>query len=226
VGLTRLDRDGGLDHSFGRGGKTVTSFGACIQNFGMALDSHNRIVVGYVCPTRTVNLIRFKPDGRVDRSFGDDGRVRTHHVQMRGLGALAVDSHDRIDAAGAGKRGAQVLRYNPSGKLDRSFGNDGIATATYPGLRASDASPSSAAIDSRGRIVLAGDFNGFGFTRLKPGGRVDRSFGRKGRVTIHDPHLNSARSVAIDRRGRIVGVGYQRSGSPRHNHPAAVRLLP
>jgi uncharacterized delta-60 repeat protein len=226
VALTRLDRDGSVDRSFGRNGKVVTSVADCFDGLqSMALDSHKRIVVGGTCSNHTVNLIRFKPDGGIDRSFGTHGRVHTRQVNIADITApaLAIDSHDRIDVGGGAKSKTHVLRYNPNGKLDRSFGNHGISTARYPGLRSS-AIPSSAAIDHRGRIVLAGGYGPFGFTRLKPGGRLDRSFGRKGRVTIHNVRFHAARSVALDRQGRIVGVGYQHHD--RRDHPVAVRLLP
>jgi uncharacterized delta-60 repeat protein len=219
--VTRLDRDGSLDRSFGRRGRIVTSIGGCSRSFGgMALDSHHRIVLGGLCRHK-VNLARFGADGRVDRSFGDRGRA---HFRMPDISAfaLAIDSHDRIDAATNGKSAMHTLRVNPSGKLDRSFGNNGIATARYPDL--SYPEPESAAIDRRGRIVLGGYYDGFGFTRLKSNGHVDRSFGHQGRVTIRGRHFRSFGDVAVDRRDRIVGVGY---ANPNHaHHPAAVRLLP
>ncbi len=237
LALARLDRSGRLDPAFGDGGKVVASAGRggkCpnrrSQTSPMALDSHGRIVIGAFC-ARTVSLARFEPNGRRDRSFGRGGEVNKEHLRLSAVTALAIDRKDRIDVAGPRPRDAYgVARFQPNGKVDFAFGHQGKAGVTFE-KHADRVSPYSAAVDSRGRIVLAGGAFGFSFARFTAHGRVDRHFGRHGRVVTgrsvvkggSGQGLRVALSVAIDRRDRIVSTGIQRND--RENHFAVIRLF-
>jgi uncharacterized delta-60 repeat protein len=237
LALARLDRNGNLDQSFGDGGRVADSLmctaGGTFRDlrYGMALDSRERIVVGGPCELRLVSLARYKPNGQLDRSFGKGGRVNKHvrvakHAQMRGVRALAIDSHDRIDVAGdSGLSLFTLARFERDGKLDRSFGTDGSARfRIHPRHQPAHPYVTSMAIDTRGRIVVAGSaYQGFAFVRFKPGGKVDRHFGERGQFVTGGAKTLRADSVAIDRRNRVVGVG----GQPPHlnGHPVLVRLL-
>jgi uncharacterized delta-60 repeat protein len=224
--LTRLDRDGNLDQSFGNGGRVVGSFGGCSNApSGMALDSLDRIVVGGSCQNGIASLARFNPDGSPDPTFGHGGR-RDRYVPLKSVNALAVDSHDRIDLAGPNHRTFGVVRFKRGGRFDFSFGDHGLATADLKRVTyGSD--PKSIEVDSRGRIVVAGDvdFNGFSFARFKPDGQVDHRFGHNGirRSAGRKAGFRTANSVAIDARDRIVGAGLQKSNG--HPHSGLVRVF-
>jgi uncharacterized delta-60 repeat protein len=237
LALARLDRHGHLDRAFGDGGKVVASVGPggdCptrrYQLSPMAVDSRGRIVMGAYC-AGTVSLARFRPNGDFDRSFGRRGKVNTH-ARISAITALMTDPKDRIDVAGprpANRYG--VARFQRNGKVDSSFGHHGKAGVRFPEKQVDYAIPLSTAIDSRGRIVLAGNAFGFSFARFTAHGHVDRHFGRHGHVvTGHSvvkgasgQGLYGAGSVAIDRRNRIVACGLQRNN--REDHFAVVRLL-
>lgn len=240
LALARLDPDGRLDQSFGDGGKVVTSVGPggdCpirqYQLSPMDVDSRGRIVMGAYCGS-TVSLARFGPSGHLDRSFGRRGKVN-RQVRIGSVTALAIDPKNRIDVAGPRGRPPTdyaVARFRPSGKVDSSFGNNGTAGVRFHRKKRDVyAIPLSAAIDSRGRIVLAGGAFGFSFTRFTAHGHVDRHFGQNGRVVTgfsvgpgsYGQGLRAATSVAIDRRDRIVASGLQRNNG--EDHFAVVRLL-
>ena len=225
IGLARLRRHGSLDSGFGDQGKVVMPFwrqlSACgprlastgdFKNVGaMALDSSQRAVVLLTCSGReSPTLARFKPNGHLDRSFGRGGKVYKD-VGIRAADALAIDSRDRIDVAGAKSDGFAVARFRRNGKLDSSFSRNGRATAKFPGSNGPGI-PYSIALDSKRRIVAGGvlgtsRFETFGaFARFKRNGNVDRHFGRRGTVVL-DRGFNVATSIAIDSRDRIVGVG-------------------
>jgi uncharacterized delta-60 repeat protein len=238
LALARLDRHGRLDSSFGDGGKLSASVGRggrCrsirAQFSPTALDSRGRIVMGAFCG-HTAWLARFMPNGHFDRSFGTHGKVSRRHLGISVLSALTVDPKDRIDVAGPRHSNAyRVVRFQRDGNVDSSFGSHGNATAKFPEKQVDYVYPTSAAIDSRGRIVVAGTAFGISFARFTPHGHVDRHFGQHGHVVTgrsvgggsKGQGLRGATSVAIDRRDRIVASGYQRKN--REHHFAVVRLL-
>jgi uncharacterized delta-60 repeat protein len=235
--LARLTRHGRLDSSFGDGGKVIASVGPggkCPARRGqyspMALDSRGRIAMSAKCGS-TVSLARFTPSGHFDRSFGRRGKVNGH-VGLHVVTALTVDRKNRIDVAGQRPpNGYGVARFQRNGNVDFSFGNHGTAGVKFHEKRAGYAALYSAAIDSRGRIVLAGWAFGFSFARFTAHGHIDRHFGRHGRVVTGHSVVNGsggqglrgALSVAIDRRDRIVACGLQRND--RQDHFAVMRLL-
>lgn len=226
VALARLNPDGSLKRSFGDHGKVVTPFGGCAPDFGgMALDSRGRIAVGGSCDAhRVVSVVRFHPNGKLDRSFGHRGHT-TKHVFIGKAMALAIDSRNRIDLAGSRANAYGVVRFKSNGRFDSAFGKHGTAKATFPVNR--HVAVHAMAIDSRGRIVVAGHATGMGFARFKRGGSVDRRFGHRGVTMLGQGEgLHFASSVAIDRRDRIVaGARHRVPHSGGAEDLAAVRLL-
>ena len=83
----------------------------------------------------------------------------------------------------------ELVRYNPNGSLDSSFGNGGIVTTTFPeGSYAFDV-----ALQPDGKIIAAGtvfvDFNpgdisdtDFALARYNSDGSLDTTFGNGGRL--------------------------------------------
>lgn len=224
--LARLDRNGDPDPSFGNGGEVVGSFGGCsFGPSGMALDSRGRILLAGSCRPHVASLVRFTPNGRPDPSFGLGGRV-TRPVPIQHANALAVDSHDRIDVAGRYFGRPGVVRFGRRGRFDSSFGYKGVARPVHL-TRLGFTDPTSVALDSRDRIVVAARAlrpRGLSFARFKPNGHVNRRFGRDGtRLVGGKLGFREADSVAIDQRDRIVGAGRVRQHS--HPHFALARLL-
>jgi uncharacterized delta-60 repeat protein len=200
----------------------------------MALDSHDRILVDGQCMQRhRAAVARYRQDGERDRSFGASGIV-DRDLGIWRVHALTIDQHDRIDVVGERGTSYAVARLRTGGKPDRSFGRDGTASikfARHQGdfARKHHAVAHSAAVDSRGRIVVGGSHAGaFAFARFKRSGHADRRFGRRGRVLVRDPRRDYrwTGTVAVDAKDRIIGSGAARlfSKSP-HRHFALVRLL-
>jgi len=109
----------------------------------------------------------------------------------------------------------QVVRYNSNGSLDRSFGNGGIVTTTFPeGSYAFDV-----ALQPDGKIIAAGtvfvDFNpgemsdtDFALARYNSDGSLDTTFGNGGMVTTDFfGNKDDAFSILIQPDGKIVAVG-------------------
>ena len=208
---------GDLDASFGRGG-VQTAFADGAIAYGVAIDHHGRVLLAGATTSAhpDVALARFTPGGTLDPSFGGgDGRVTTD------LGANEYAFDVAIQADGgivvAGERAtpttsrALVQRYRPNGMLDPTFGNAGTVTFAF-GHRLQDAD--AVAIGPNGRIVVAG-FTSNGITsrsalaRLLADGRIDTSFGTRGRVTLDlSPSAERFTDVAVANDGRIVAGGW------------------
>ena len=197
---------GDLDPSFGDGGKVTTYFCGHDRAFSVAIDSHRRIVaVGTNNLWSDFCLLRFRPNGGLDPSFGDDGTVTTDFgTNEEGPLSMTLDPQGRIVAAGRSRRDFAVARWGPNGSVDTLFGNGGEVTTTI-GDRAI---AHSVAIDSEGRIVVAGtsDFEESVLARYLPDGTPDSSFGTGGVLTTG--FGTGADAVAIDSKDRIVYAGH------------------
>ena len=216
--VARLHPNGTLDRSFSGDGVQLTKIGHLAEVRAIAIDAHNRIIAaGYSAATHgygnlKYTVARYLPSGRLDPSFGHNGIFRGRFGQLSGGAAtgIALDRHGRIVIGGSARERKAVrehghytrfavVRLTPDGQLDRGFGQGG-ETRTAFGKHS--AAISAIAIDSRGRIVAAGDSSDAAVARYLPDGRLDRSFSGDGKVV---DHISLAiDSLAIDREGRIA----------------------
>jgi uncharacterized delta-60 repeat protein len=207
LALVRYRRHGDLDPTFGTGGTVTTDLGGFEQAFSVTVDSEERILVAGTSGFERFALARYNPDGSLDPTFGDGGTVLTRFPAKRvAAHSVAIRPGGGIVAAGASGWRFALARYEPDGTLDRRFSGNGKLTTGF-GDRPSDrATARSMAIDSRRRIVAVG--GAFKLARYTPDGRLDRSFGARGKVrsSVGNGYAD-ANSVAIDRRDRIVVAG-------------------
>ena len=209
--LAQAAKPGSLDPSFGRDGRVTTNFKHYNAAEDAAIDRHGRIVAVGRPWGRYFGIARYKQNGELDRTFSGNGKVAT------GVSgdptAVAIDSRGRIVVAGSDfeagfDAGYFILaRYKPNGTLDGRFGTS-FGEPAYV---------SSVAIDSQGRIVVAGEIGysaspneaDFALARYKPNGSPDPAFGGDGVVrTDFDGRGDAASDVAIDSQGRILAAGY------------------
>jgi uncharacterized delta-60 repeat protein len=235
IALARYKPDGHLDHTFGDHGEVRTligsKFGGCWAR-GVAIDAENRIVVVGFGPSDAFAAARYLPNGRLDPSFGVNGKVTTSFSNyVDGAESVAIDSQGRIVAGGLTKPANQasdfaLARYQPDGTLDPSFGDAGKVVTRVPGR----GEVHSIAVDSRDQIVAAGETQQaggsveFALARYLEGGALDRSFGDGGEVNTEFEGRSVAQEVSIDSRGRIVVAG--RAATPGHRKFALARYLP
>lgn len=196
--LVRYDKDGGLDATFGTGGKAYAS----VNNSGGAnavwLQQDGKIVVGGFARGMGPNdgdfaLLRFNQDGSLDTTFGAGGIVTTDFFGLSdNATGLAIQNDGRIVAAGLVASTSStasdfgLARYNPDGSLDPPFAVGGKVTTGFFG-RSDDAQ--KIAIQADGRLVVAGAVRidasnkGYGVARYNLDGSLDTSFGAGGKVT-------------------------------------------
>jgi uncharacterized delta-60 repeat protein len=170
--LARYNRDGLLDASFGLSGTVTTDFGSgnSSHGYGLRLQPDGRIIVAGSVVSGGISyvaLARYATNGVLDASFGGGGKVV---IQAgRGAASLALQADGKIIAAGSSLIGSShqyaILRFNPNGSLDPSYGIGGEFLVSFG--EDGDDSASTIALDQIGRAVIIGSANGlFGIARL------------------------------------------------------------
>src|SRR5581483_7324622 len=105
----------------------------------VAIQSDGKIVViGFSDANRDFDfaLARYNPDGSLDTSFGGDGKVLTDFggSDDEAFG-VAIQADGRIVAAGFSDVNRDfdfaIVRYNPDGGCDNTFGSNGIVTTNF-----------------------------------------------------------------------------------------------
>ncbi len=210
--VARYKPIGKLDHSFSQDGKATVKFATGTAGpawpgsaNAVAIGAHGTVIaVGAVGgrPTHrrptAFGVARFKSNGRLDRSFSGNGKLRLPRVGRHDVAnAVALDEQGRILIAGQAGTGAAIVRLNADGEMDRTFGEDGSVYVPAKG------GFNSMAIDSRGRIVAASGQDKSVY-RFEPDGEPDRSFGDRGRAL----DVGGAGWIAIDRHDRIIVADY------------------
>jgi uncharacterized delta-60 repeat protein len=129
-------------------------------------------------------LARYTADGSLDPSFGRGGKVLTDlGSDSDTANAVATEADGKLVAAGQGVAFA-LARYTADGSLDPRFGRGGKVLTGFGSL--SDIAH-AVAIQADGKLVAAGlsrrsGYFDFALARYTPHGRLDRSFGRGGKV--------------------------------------------
>jgi uncharacterized delta-60 repeat protein len=202
--LARYTPNGSLDTSFGNGGTVVTQVsGGNADLAGVAIQADGKIVAtggggGYF------TLARYNGNGTLDSTFGSGGLVQTtfllaNGTQAGGAGhAIAVQPNGEIVAAGNLNNEAAVVRYNPDGSLDSTFGQGGMVLESQP------SNFGTIALTSTGQIVVGGAQI---VDRLNADGTPDQSFGNGGAATVNLGR-GAIMDLALQADGNIViGAG-------------------
>jgi uncharacterized delta-60 repeat protein len=227
--VTRYNTDGTLDNTFGSGGRVRTDFpGLAAVPSSVVIQPDGKIVVaGGAFPLFTFlgnfELVRYNPNGSLDRSFGNGGIVTTTFPEGSYASAVALQPDGKIIAAGtvfvdfiigeSSNTDFALARYNSDGNLDATFGNGGQVSTDFVGLE-DDAL--SVLIQPDGKIVAVGSANkpatyyDFAAVRYLSNGTIDTTFGVAGKVSTDfgDQNFDRARSAALQPDGKIVAAGF------------------
>lgn len=174
---------GGLDPTFGNGGKVVTSTNGFSTSgvVALAVQPDGKTVVAG--DSANFFLIRYNPDGSPDNSFGTSGVVNTPFANGNpsSIRDLLVQPDGKIVAVGTTRinnlSSFAVARYNADGSFDNSFGTNGLYTMTFTTVPEASAILLKAAIQNDGKILAA---SGSRIIRLNPNGTLDTGFGTNG----------------------------------------------
>ena len=165
-------------------------------------------------------LARYKPNGRLDPSFGAQGRVLTDFgLTYDWLEALVLQPDGKIVAGGSSSPPSQhgdsvfaLARYDSRGRLDPSFGRHGKVRVR---LGPSQSAAYALALQPDGKVIAAGANYGYDdatlpswvVARFNANGSLDRSFGNGGEVTTAFGPMSVAGAVTLDPSGKVVVLG-------------------
>lgn len=221
--------DGSIDENFGSNGTTVTSIGSFEDVcFAIALQADGKLLAAGGTNKSQGSfdydfaLVRYKPDGTPDSTFGNSGIVITQiGLYMNRAYSVVVQQDGKILLAGEAQDSQEafsdfaVVRYNEDGSLDSNFGTNGKLRIslgeTYDYAK-------SMVLQEDGKIVIAGytqnGLNNYDFAliRLNTDGSFDDNFGNNGIVTT-DIGNDYANSVTLQQDGKIVLAGSTTSGT-------------
>ena len=220
VAVIRYNSNGSLDNSFGKQGIVITSLTDGDDNgTDVSVQKDGRIVVAG-CSSHGSSTdfaaIRFTQDGTLDPSFGKGGIVLTSLSEGDDEAeAMAIQPDGKILLTGYSNTKIATLRYNTDGRLDRSFGKDGIVTTS---IRSGEDEAEDIYLQSDGKIVVAGLSdnglnNDFALIRYNPNGSLDATFGKAGIVvTSIREGDDQAATLCIQSDGKIIAAGSSNNG--------------
>ncbi len=226
---TLLSAVGSLDQSFGNNGMAVVDFGTEAYAAQVAIQADGKIVA--VGGTKTAStpagddwsIARLNIDGSLDTSFASDGKMlidfdgdydEAFTVLIQSDNKILIGGDVTID----GDQNGAILRLNPDGSRDATFGDNGLVIVNY--YSSSDSGRSADTIrqlrfDAQGRIVAAGTAasgtgDQFAVARFNADGSPDLTFGSGGRMTTAFQGTSSndqVQGMVIGPDGKMVVVG-------------------
>lgn len=228
LALHRYTPDGLPDRSFGAAGAVVVPpLGPATA---LAAQPDGKVVV-----TDGRNIARLLPDGQLDPAFATGGVIRNAGPRVNvvrlitdqrlGFSSLAVQPDGKVVAAGSGYRNWRrrvdvvVRRFDSDGSSDLRFGKRGGVVTNVEG----DDHVSRVLLQPGGKIVVAatsitayipntrgvryrGPTDKRVLLRYRRDGRLDRGFGRRGRMIFRRTWAYT-RAAEIWRNRLIVGGG-------------------
>src|SRR6266567_1708101 len=216
-----------LDPTFGSGGTVMTDINRStdIANAVAVQADGKLVVVGQTYKQNDFSdedfvVTRYNPDGTLDTTFGRGGKVRTDFPGLAAVpSAVVIQADGKIVVAGGAfplftfLGNFELVRYNPNGSLDRSFGNGGTVTTDFFG---NEDDAFSVLIQPDGKIVAVGSANNpttfydFAAVRYLSNGTIDTTFGVAGKVSTDfgDQNFDRARSAVLQPNGSIVAAGF------------------
>ncbi len=226
-GLGRFLPDGKPDSTFGSAGRVLINAGP-YGNFNtvLLLPDGKFLAAGYPGQIQVQNLLmRFLPNGDPDTSFGLNGvapdlfpqgiTTWNHLLRTSDGKILAIGLWDCCDTVVSG--GFFLARLFPDGTPDPEFGTQGYYLS--PGNPPSYTYSYKMALQSDGKILLAGTTSHPTVIRLLPDGTPDPDFGSNGvfELPTAGPLNSRFLDILVQPDGRIIAAGWDQSGSGAYN---------
>jgi uncharacterized delta-60 repeat protein len=243
--LMQYTRNGSLDPSFDHDGIVLTDFvGAYEEALGIVVQPDGKLVAAGFAQVPGNNydfaLARYNPDGSLDSSFGNGGRVTTDFFgSIDQALALLLQPDGKLVAVGFATNPSTLYdfalaRYNADGSLDPSFGNGGRVTKDFFG---SIDAAYRALLQPDGKIVAVGTaFNTFNnsydyaMARYNPNGSLDTGFSTFGTPGLSTTDFfggtDYAFAVLLQPDGKLLVGGLAFSTVTGHNDFALARYNP
>jgi len=237
--LVRYRMGGSLDPSFGIAGKVVSFFPhGFASGKSVALQPDGKIILSgsaFNGVTDGFALARYFPDGTLDPSFNQDGKVNVPFLSGGDSGeSLLVQPDGKIVVAGyvlVGDYDFGLMRFTANGDLDGTFGSGGKVSVDFG---TGDDFATCAVRQPDGKIIVAGEAriaakNDFGLARFNENGTIDISFDHDGITSTHfgggDDGISS---IVLLPNGKILVAGVAEVGGQKdialaRYHPGGAR---
>ncbi len=169
--LARYNTNGTLDSTFGSGGtvRVAVPLPGIPNEDGLAYSvaalPDGKILAGGYSDDSGFTVIRFNSNGTIDNTFGVMGAATTHilgsntedHAHSMAVGSdgkIVLAGHSLV--SGNGGYAFSVACFDSDGSLDKTFGTNGSMLVNISGGDGNDDEANAVAIQSDGKIVVAG----------------------------------------------------------------------
>lgn len=214
--LFRLNQNGSIDSTFGTNGQVITNVRVGAEDVlnNLNIQDDGKILASGASYGQS-GFSRYNIDGSLDTTFGTNGIIysalnweafSSRTLSDRKFIAVSVDSKNRDPYYGYTDFSA--VKYLSSGKIDSSFGKNGVTDVDFAENR--DV-PKSMAVLGNGDILIGGNAfyeNAFfpAMTKLKSNGVIDSSFGSFGRAKLNFGVGEVISSIVVQTDEKIVIV--------------------
>ena len=232
--IMRFTANGHPDPTWGGTGAVDTSIGAKGQEtaYSLAEQPDGKIVAvgnASIFAAGGYDIARYNANGTLDQTFGTGGIVNQLFpggVHANALDVAVMNNGDLLVGGASTNEQWTLARFTSNGTLDSTFGTAGTVVTTDANVSAAFGFNVSMALDSSGRILLAGpNFNVGRFTddttqAPSPGnsspafpvlnpGQADFTLGWAGFVQSFPGSggVDASNSVAVQTDGKVVQVG-------------------
>ncbi|HEX9962477.1 MAG TPA: FG-GAP-like repeat-containing protein [Pyrinomonadaceae bacterium] len=217
--LVRFASNGSYDNGFGAGGFVRPQVGQSFASgFTFTLQPDGKIVVVATVPNSGNYVIRYNSNGLPDSTFGSEGVVSLPPVSWLGISKILVQPDGKMLLCGltpatppsSFDRNYALLRLNPNGTPDASFGNNGIFVPD-PALDL-QFYPYALLLQADNKILISGtringSGGGFYAARFLANGAVDTSYGTNGKVVTTFGSSSVPYDAALQSDGKLVLSG-------------------
>ena len=150
---------------------------------------------------RIYALVQLTPEGELDESFGDGGKMiftlGTVFAESEAISDMILLPDGKIIASSSWGSYKALLKFNTNGSLDETWGDGGVI---YSDAADDIRNVYDIELDGAGRILAACDKTGWaGVARFYPDGSLDQTFNR--------PNLESAQCLVQQPGGGIIVGG-------------------
>jgi uncharacterized delta-60 repeat protein len=167
--------------------------------------------------------------GMLDTSFGSNGIVVTDlgspsdtgvNLVLQTDGKIVLAGTAQLDSSNPNNQTSILVRYNPNGTLDTTFGTNGKVTTAVGG---------PVALQTDGKLIVGGGMAGaIGLARYNSNGTLDNTFGTNGIVSVWENDNSNFQfsfgDLAVQPDGKIVVVGIQEAIGGNHVYCVIARF--
>lgn len=210
------------DSAFGRDGVRRVDFGHSEEATAVYPRESGQLLLagrserGLVGRDHRLALALLNDDGTDDRSFGQRGRKLVDPTPWEDIGyawapvpsggMVVVGDHGSQEECGGRTTctGFFLVRFDPTGRVDRSFGSDGVVVGRFSSGSAID----DVLVQRNGKILVMEDSDpGTVVRRYRVDGTRDMDFATEGRIRL--PNVYNA-ALATQPSGRLIVMGNRR----------------